>query len=280
MHPLPSDSSGIKVIIIGCGVAVLGCAIALTQKGHKVVVVFRGSDIECDGEVESMADDATSNLKVVEIWGLGEKLDSLHRIPNILHLGLQAQVPEHDHEHLHTLLQSHAQVLGVEIRTGHIVIAYRQNEVVRKAGVVLDNGERVEGDLVLCVGGETNAQGKELLSEGNDFDTRDYAGRLFDNEEDIAYPWPWTGSDPHWHFDGSGQSQSEKSLNTPSTLHSAKAHDTSQAETRHNGDDISKRRLFNNNNKEDIAYLWTGMCQRPPFVVTYSSPPPPYTKFL
>ena len=38
------------------------------------------------------------------------------------------------------------------MRTGLNVIAYRQNEIVRKAGIILDNGERVEGDVVVCVG--------------------------------------------------------------------------------------------------------------------------------
>ena len=53
---------------------------------------------------------------------------------------------------MHDLLLAHALSIGVELRTGLNVIAYRQNEVVRKAGIILDNGERVEGDVVVCVG--------------------------------------------------------------------------------------------------------------------------------
>ena len=53
---------------------------------------------------------------------------------------------------MHDLLLAHALSIGVELRTGLNVIAYRQNEIVRKAGIILDNEERVEGDVVVCVG--------------------------------------------------------------------------------------------------------------------------------
>ena len=53
---------------------------------------------------------------------------------------------------MHELLLAHALSIGVEMRTGLNVIAYRQNEIVRKAGIILDNGERIEGDVVVCVG--------------------------------------------------------------------------------------------------------------------------------
>ena len=53
---------------------------------------------------------------------------------------------------MHELLLAHALSIGVEMRTGLNVIAYRQNEIVRKAGIILDNGERIEGDMVVCVG--------------------------------------------------------------------------------------------------------------------------------
>ena len=103
------------------------------------------------------------------------RLHSLRRIPNVLvrthlkltntlltfiqpkHLGVQP-LPDHEHDpyvsitKMHDLLLAHALSIGVELRTGLNVIAYRQNEIVRKAGIILDNGERVEGDVVVCVG--------------------------------------------------------------------------------------------------------------------------------
>ncbi|KIK02000.1 hypothetical protein K443DRAFT_677995 [Laccaria amethystina LaAM-08-1] len=245
MHPsgssLPSNSSGIKVIIIGCGIAGLGCAIACTQKGHKVVV-FQKS--ECNSDLKSLADDislpsflsrphvefrlqlVTPTPKVgrpFEGWDPGEKIHSLRRIPNLLHLGVQP-LPDHEHDsyvyitQMHELLLAHALSIGVEMRTGLNVIAYRQNEIVRKAGIALDNGERIEGDVVVCVGagnferedipGEANAAEKKFSPSENNpsFDTRDHGddisrSRPF-NKEDVAYP--WTGSDVH--FDTSGQS--------------------------------------------------------------------------
>ena len=75
------------------------------------------------------------------------------------HLGVQP-LPDHEHDpyvyitKMHDLLLAHALSTGVEMRTGLNVIAYRQNEIVRKAGIILDNGERVEGDVVVCVGVE------------------------------------------------------------------------------------------------------------------------------
>lgn len=53
---------------------------------------------------------------------------------------------------MHELLLAHALSIGVEMRTGLNVIAFRQNEIVGKAGIILDNGERIEGDVVVCVG--------------------------------------------------------------------------------------------------------------------------------
>ena len=53
---------------------------------------------------------------------------------------------------MHDHLLAHALSIDVEMHTGLNVIAYRQNEIVRKAGIILDNGERVEGDVVVCVG--------------------------------------------------------------------------------------------------------------------------------
>ena len=73
------------------------------------------------------------------------------------HLGVQP-LPDHEHDpyvsitQMHKRLLAHALSIGVEMRTGLNVIAYRQNEIVRKAGIILDNGERVEGDVVVCIG--------------------------------------------------------------------------------------------------------------------------------
>ena len=49
--------------------------------------------------------------------------------------------------------------------------------------------------------------------------------------------------------------------------------DNPSFDTRDQGDDISRRRLFNNLNKEDVAYPRTGVCVARPLPVVVITPP-------
>lgn len=47
----PPNSSGIRIIIVGCGFAGLSCAIESVRKGHKVIVLEKHKEVKMVGDV-------------------------------------------------------------------------------------------------------------------------------------------------------------------------------------------------------------------------------------
>jgi len=127
---------------------------------------------------------------------------------------------------MHELLLAHALSIGVEVRTGLNAIAFRQNEIVRKAGIILDNGERIEGDVVVCIG------------VGN-FEREDIPVR----NQCSSCPF-CSNTPPNQGEANAVEKKFFSSENSPSF------------DTWDHGDDISRRHLFN---KEDVIYSRTGV---------------------
>ncbi|VDC02943.1 unnamed protein product [Peniophora sp. CBMAI 1063] len=161
-----AGSSGIDVIIVGCGFAGITCAIESVRKGHSVTVLEKYDELRMIGDVISFG------LNVGRFfmrWGLHDRLWPLcgHATELQLynHLGellnkqpFQQSAPGtcsyngHRGEIFAALLD-YAREIGVRIRTGCDVVEYWEDNEHDKAGVVLEGGERLVADVVIGADG-------------------------------------------------------------------------------------------------------------------------------
>ncbi|KAI0060258.1 monooxygenase [Artomyces pyxidatus] len=176
----PPSSSGINIIVVGCGFAGLACAIESTRKGHSVIILEKHKRVEPIGDVRiSMV--VTFNINVGRFfmrWGLHEKLWPLcghaseFKIHNYAGEVLQVQpFPQalygshayngHRGE-IYEILVDYAKSLGIEIRHDHPVSDYWEDEHAGKAGVIV-RGARLEADVVVGADGLRSVARKLVL---------------------------------------------------------------------------------------------------------------------
>jgi len=158
--------SGIKVIIVGAGFAGLTAAIECQRKGHDVIVLESFPELKILGDIISFA---ANSGRIFQRWpGVEAKLDPIcHKSGSLQYntwkgeyLFTQYWEPEeraygkafngHRGE-IHEILYEYAKSIGVDIRLGHKVDDYFEDE--EKAGVVCANGERLEADVVIGADG-------------------------------------------------------------------------------------------------------------------------------
>ncbi|KAH7885692.1 monooxygenase [Phlebopus sp. FC_14] len=179
--------TNIRVLIVGAGYAGLGCAIECKRKGHDVVVLERMPEFKMLGEflcsfvVISLGVNAG---RIIARWGLHDELWNIcgHAPELRLHnyageLIRQQPFPSplfgaysyNGHRaHIHDVLLRHALSIGVEVRMGKDVVGYWEEETGEgagsggKAGVVLQGGERVVGDVVVAADG-VKSRGREYV---------------------------------------------------------------------------------------------------------------------
>lgn len=73
---LRPHSSGVSIIIVGCGFAGLACAIESVRKGHKVIVLEKYKELKMLGDVSSPSPDTdiTSILMWRIVWWMLDDL--------------------------------------------------------------------------------------------------------------------------------------------------------------------------------------------------------------
>ncbi|KAG1841225.1 monooxygenase [Suillus subalutaceus] len=154
--PLPSDGvsdTGIDVIVVGAGFGGLACAIECKRKGHRVMILEKVHESKQLGDVRfiGMLSFGINAGRIMARWGLHEKLWCISRLAEDLrihdYLGGVIQVQKlslplfgafsySGHRgRLHDIFVEHAKSLGIEIRMGHQVVEYWEDEANGKAGV-------------------------------------------------------------------------------------------------------------------------------------------------
>ncbi|KAI0046171.1 monooxygenase [Auriscalpium vulgare] len=219
---VPPGSSGISIIVVGCGFAGLACAIESVRKGHSVVILEKQEKVEV----------VSLNLNVgrfIMRWGLHDKIWPIcgHatelRIHN--HLGELLQVQpfpqslygSHSYNghrgELYEILVEHARSIGVDIRLGQRATEYWEDENTGTAGVVV-RGERLAADVVVGADGLRSTARKLVLGYDDKpkpsgyaiyrtwFDARaagidaDPLTTFLAGTEDVLYG--WIGQDTHF----------------------------------------------------------------------------------
>ncbi|KAK7940893.1 uncharacterized protein PG986_013280 [Apiospora aurea] len=167
--------SGIDVLIVGTGLAGLTASIECVRKGHNVRVLERNATINTAGDMYFMGLSAT---KFFKHWPeMSAEFDeiSLHNawIETFKHSGEQMIAPLLVSDRLrdagldpdtppgtfqmrplvYKMFVNQVQRLGVEVQFGKRVVDYFEDAEKGRAGVVTDQGERYEADIVIAADG-------------------------------------------------------------------------------------------------------------------------------
>jgi len=228
--PLPSNGvhdTGIDVIVVGAGFGGIACAIECKRKGHRVMILEKVHQLKQLGDMLSFGINAG---RIMARWGIHEKLWSISRLAGELqihdYLGGLIQVQKlplplfgaysySGHRGLiHEILIEHAKSLGIEIRTGHQVVEYWEDEASGKAGVKIQTGETFDADVVVAADGIKSLARKYVIGYQDNSKPSGYAiyRAWFDAEEHGVTKDPmtdfmtidgdqfqvWTGKDMHF----------------------------------------------------------------------------------
>ncbi|KAG1752292.1 monooxygenase [Suillus paluster] len=177
---LPSSGvrdTGIDVIVVGAGFGGIACAIECKRKGHRVMVFEKVHELKTleltKYQVLSLGENAG---RILARWGLHDRYKAQHdRLWNICAHARELHVHDYlgglihvqklpqplfrafsynDHRPLlHNVLFEHAKSLGIEIRMGHEVVEYWEDEANGKAGVKLQTGARFDADVIVAADG-------------------------------------------------------------------------------------------------------------------------------
>ncbi|EGO20741.1 hypothetical protein SERLADRAFT_442075 [Serpula lacrymans var. lacrymans S7.9] len=122
----PPNSTGINIIVVGCGYGGLACAIECKRKGHRVTILEKIPEFKVLGDIVRV------QPLPLPLWGA---------------YGYDGHRAE-----IHEVIYNYALSIGVDIRFNHAVEEYFEDEENGKAGVVV-NGEKYEADLVVAADG-------------------------------------------------------------------------------------------------------------------------------
>lgn len=168
-------STGIDVLIVGTGLAGLTAAIECIRKGHNVRVLERNADINTAGDMYFMGLSAT---KFFHHWPeMKAEYDSigLHDayIETFKHSGEQMIKPLKVADRLkaqglnpgtppgtfqmrplvYKMFVKQVEKLGVNVEFGRRVVDYFEEADRNKAGVICDDGQKYEADVVIAADG-------------------------------------------------------------------------------------------------------------------------------
>lgn len=167
--------TGIDVLIVGTGLAGLTAAIECARKGHSVRILERNADINTAGDMYFMGLSATrffkhwpamakqyEEISLHDAWMETYKHDGERMVPalkvadRLRDAGLDPDTPPGQFQMrplVYTMFMIQAQKLGIMIKYSTRVVDYWESEKRGRAGVVTDNGERYEADIVIAADG-------------------------------------------------------------------------------------------------------------------------------
>lgn len=177
--PLPSSdvrATGIDVIVVGAGFGGIACAIECKRKGHRVMILEKVRELKQLGDLLSLGPNAG---RILARWGLHERLWEVSRSADAMHLydylgglilvqkmtwPLFGAFAYNGHRGLlHEILFEHAKSLGIEIRMGHQVVEYWEDEANGKAGVKIQTGETFDADVIVAADGVKSLARKYVI---------------------------------------------------------------------------------------------------------------------
>lgn len=169
--------SGIKVIVVGAGFGGLAAAIECDRKGHSVILLEKAEDaveLQRFGDIVSFDPNGS---RIFENWpGVMEGIQPVIRHTTSLDLykwtgeliTTQSFVEEakwgkrvQGHRGgLHRVVFQHALDRGIDVRLGHRVTDYFEDE--KEAGVVVNGSERIVADVVIAAEG-VRSRGRKIV---------------------------------------------------------------------------------------------------------------------
>ncbi|EFQ99848.1 FAD binding domain-containing protein [Nannizzia gypsea CBS 118893] len=159
------NSSGIKVIVVGLGVAGLTAAVECHRKGHTVIAFERVKEMKPLGDGIGIACNAA---RVISKWGGGSVHKTLESFTSVMNptsiydetgtLKTKASISGYGKGEGYLLhrgdlamtLFDHVKSLGIDVRMGVSIAEYWETDTA--AGVIVD-GERIEADCVIAADG-------------------------------------------------------------------------------------------------------------------------------
>lgn len=168
-------NSGIDVLIVGTGLAGLTAAIECIRKGHNVRVLERAADINTAGDMYFMGLSATKFFKhwpemkaEYDAIGLhdayietfkhsGEQMIKPLRVADRLReAGLDPDTPPGTFQMrplVYKMFVNQVERLGVNVQFSRRVVDYYEDAEKNKAGVICEDGEKFEADVVIAADG-------------------------------------------------------------------------------------------------------------------------------
>ncbi|KAF9887421.1 hypothetical protein FE257_010276 [Aspergillus nanangensis] len=171
-------STGIKIIIVGLGIAGLTAAVECHRKGHTVIAFERSEDLRALGDSIAIGSNAT---RILQKWDNGKVMQHLSNVSDRV-----SAMEIHDSTgEFHALnplngfgvdggmimnrgelvmgLYRHAKALGVDMRFSRKVTNYWEDDA--QAGVILGNGDRVSADCVIGSDGVYSRAREAMLGD-------------------------------------------------------------------------------------------------------------------
>ncbi|KAK7955907.1 uncharacterized protein PG986_005129 [Apiospora aurea] len=200
--PAQRPKTGIKVIVVGAeahhvtkpGFGGLGAAIECHRNGHDAEIYEQFDELKSLGDIISFGPNAGRIFHRIDLRAYGfniHKYDTGEVVIN-------QRTPEYDRTapnfnghrgELHAVVYEHATVeLGIPIHLGNKIRTYFEEE--GEAGIILENGEKVAGDVVLAADGVRSKARKSVLGYEDKPKSSGYAvwRSWFTNEDMLADP--------------------------------------------------------------------------------------------
>lgn len=192
--------SQLNVVIVGAGIAGSCAALALRQRGAQVTLLERSSQAIDAGAGLQIPSCAT---RVFRALGLGEQLDAIASIPAQLHFreafsgrivingapnNDQSECPHYQAHRadVHAMLLDAATGLGAAVEWGASVVDVAQEN--QSAIVSLEDGRRLQADLVIGADGIRSTVSRQLFGEQNAQFTGNIAYRAMIDASQLPRP--------------------------------------------------------------------------------------------
>lgn len=165
--PPRSSPNNITILISGAGIGGLFTALECWRHGFTVRILERANSSSAQGDSVTIGPSALNglrnwpwmqqrNLEIAEAPFLyycnhkGERLNGPIDINAVIHSGLLRM---HARPKLHEMLLTQLKACRIEVEYGRKVVGYFEEAGKGVGGVVIENGEKIEGDVVVAADG-------------------------------------------------------------------------------------------------------------------------------
>ncbi|GKZ16994.1 hypothetical protein AbraCBS73388_005981 [Aspergillus brasiliensis] len=189
--------TGISVLIVGAGVAGLMAALECWRNGHEVRIVERSGEEVTTGKLAIAptcavdliaANRSTSATRAFKHWPkVAEENEKIAFAPSLAFYTLSGdrltnpnhieyrqekgskkvpgQITRHWRPQLHDMLLKQLHAIGVDVEYGCKAVEYFEESNIGRGGIVLENGDRLEADVVIAADGLRSHSTKVTLGQ-------------------------------------------------------------------------------------------------------------------